>query len=102
MNIELEEGRRGKNQFNFLKWGPTGVFINDMRGNRITTKGEQRPDNPILNEKQWVFTPFPLSFFFIFIFLFCYVDCFSCFLFCFVLFLFFLLLFVLTLDFRML
>ena len=64
MNIELEEGRRGKNQFNFLKWGPTGVFINDMRGNRITTKGEQRPDNPILNEKQWVFTPFPLSLFF--------------------------------------
>jgi hypothetical protein len=42
------------NTANLAKWGSTGVFINDMRGNRITTKGEQRPHNPIMNDKQWV------------------------------------------------
>jgi hypothetical protein len=39
-------------EFHFHKWGSTGVFINDMRGNRISPKGEQLK-NPIMNDRQW-------------------------------------------------
>eukprot|EP00026_Physarum_polycephalum_P011534 Phypoly_transcript_11768.p1 GENE.Phypoly_transcript_11768~~Phypoly_transcript_11768.p1 ORF type:complete len:348 (+),score=46.99 Phypoly_transcript_11768:132-1175(+) len=41
------------NEFHYHKWGHTGVFFHDMRGNRISTTGKQCPTNPFLNEKQW-------------------------------------------------
>jgi phosphodiesterase/alkaline phosphatase D-like protein len=47
------ENETTTDEFHFHRWGSTGVFIHDMRGNRMTTKGEQRPENPILNDRQW-------------------------------------------------
>jgi len=47
------ESDKTTDEFHFHRWGSTGVFINDMRGNRITTKGEQCAHNPIVNDKQW-------------------------------------------------
>jgi len=41
------------NEFHYHRFGHTGIFMHDMRGNRITSRGEQRPDNPFMNEFQW-------------------------------------------------
>ena len=34
-------------------YGPVGIFMFDLRGNRINGGGVQASDNPILSEKQW-------------------------------------------------
>jgi hypothetical protein len=47
------ENNTSTDEFHFHKFGHTGIFINDIRGNRITNKGEQRPNNPLVNDKQW-------------------------------------------------
>jgi len=34
-------------------YGPVGIFLFDMRGNRITGDGIQHSENPIISEEQW-------------------------------------------------
>ena len=34
-------------------YGPVGIFLIDMRGNRITGDGTQHSTNPIMGEEQW-------------------------------------------------
>jgi len=34
-------------------YGPIGIFLIDMRGNRITGDGVQKSDNPLVSERQW-------------------------------------------------
>jgi len=34
-------------------YGPVGIFLFDMRGNRITSNGVQHSTNPIMSEGQW-------------------------------------------------
>ena len=34
-------------------YGPVGIFLMDIRGNRITGDGVQRSDNPLVSDQQW-------------------------------------------------
>jgi len=34
-------------------YGPVGIFLMDMRGNRITGDGVQQSENPVVGESQW-------------------------------------------------
>lgn len=40
-------------EFHGHVYGPVGIFMMDMRGNRITGDGVQRSDNPLVSERQW-------------------------------------------------
>jgi hypothetical protein len=37
----------------FHKYGPVGILLIDMRGNRIDWHGEQKGDAPFVNDNQW-------------------------------------------------
>jgi len=37
----------------YHKYGPIGILLIDMRGNRIDWDGNQHMENPIVNEEQW-------------------------------------------------
>eukprot|EP00090_Calanus_glacialis_P022732 TRINITY_DN35023_c0_g1_i1.p1 TRINITY_DN35023_c0_g1~~TRINITY_DN35023_c0_g1_i1.p1 ORF type:complete len:558 (-),score=155.12 TRINITY_DN35023_c0_g1_i1:176-1849(-) len=41
------------NEFHCHTYGPIGIFLIDMRGNRITGDGVQKSDNPIVSDAQW-------------------------------------------------
>ena len=41
------------NEFHCNTYGPIGIFLIDMRGNRITGDGVQKSDNPIVSDVQW-------------------------------------------------
>ena len=47
MNIEYY------NEFQCHTYGPIGIFLIDMQGNRITGDGVQKSDNPIVSYSQW-------------------------------------------------
>ena len=34
-------------------YGPVGIFLMDIRGNRITGDGVQHSDNPLVSDQQW-------------------------------------------------
>ena len=34
-------------------YGPVGIFLMDIRGNRITGDGVQHSDNTLVSEQQW-------------------------------------------------
>ena len=40
-------------EFHSHVYGPVGIFLIDMRGNRITGDGVQHSTNPIMGEEQW-------------------------------------------------
>lgn len=40
-------------EFHSHIYGPVGIFLMDMRGNRITGDGVQHSSNPIMGEEQW-------------------------------------------------
>jgi len=41
------------NEFHSHIYGPIGIFLMDMRGNRITGDGVQMSENPLVSEAQW-------------------------------------------------
>jgi len=40
-------------EFHSHVYGPIGIFLIDMRGNRITADGVQHSENPLVSEYQW-------------------------------------------------
>jgi len=40
-------------EFHYHVYGPIGIFLFDMRGNRITGDGVQHSENPLISEEQW-------------------------------------------------
>ena len=34
-------------------YGPIGIFLMDIRGNRITGNGVQHSENPMVSDDQW-------------------------------------------------
>ena len=36
-----------------FSYGPVGIFLMDMRGNRITANGVQHSDNVMVSNEQW-------------------------------------------------
>jgi phosphodiesterase/alkaline phosphatase D-like protein len=47
------ESNTSPSEEHFHKYGPIGILLIDMRGNRIDWDGNQHADNPIVNEAQW-------------------------------------------------
>jgi len=41
-------------EFHAHVYGPIGIFLMDMKGNRITGNGVQQSENPLVSENQWI------------------------------------------------
>ena len=40
-------------EFHSHVYGPVGIFLMDLRGNRITGDGVQKSENPLISDQQW-------------------------------------------------